>query len=54
MNSKLHSASRESQYVGVTSYIYISTVIREMFKMPCKKYLSGSEKLNRKEIEGRT
>jgi hypothetical protein len=25
-------------------YVCISTVIKEMSKMPCKKYLSGSEK----------
>jgi hypothetical protein len=33
------------------SYVYISTVIRTIPKMPCKKYLSGSEKL-KKETEG--
>jgi hypothetical protein len=32
----------------MASYVYISTVIREMFKIPCKKYLSGSEKTNKK------
>jgi hypothetical protein len=44
MNTKLHSTSSEFQRVRVASYIYISTVIREMSKIPCKKYLSDSEK----------
>jgi hypothetical protein len=48
MNTKLHSSSSESQCVRVRSYVYISTVIREKSKMPCKKYFSSSE--NRKNI----
>lgn len=35
----------------VASYIQISTVITEMTKMPCKKYLGSHEKQKRKEIE---
>jgi hypothetical protein len=33
-------------------YIYASTVVREIYKIPCKKYLSGSKnEKKRKEIE---
>jgi len=37
MNTKLHSTSSESQCARVASYVYMSTVIREMCKMPRKK-----------------
>jgi hypothetical protein len=47
MNTKLHSASSEFGYVRVASYIYISTVIKEMSKILRLKYLGGSEKKNR-------
>jgi hypothetical protein len=30
---------------------FISTLIREMSKMPCQKYLSGSEKGEKRGIE---
>jgi hypothetical protein len=30
--------------VRVAGWIYIPTVIRKMYEMPCKMYLSGSEK----------
>jgi hypothetical protein len=37
VNTKLHSNSTEShnQCVQIASYVYISTVIREMSKMSC-------------------
>lgn len=34
--------------VCVPSYIYMFTVIREMFKMLCRKYLKGTEKCRKK------
>jgi hypothetical protein len=43
MNTKMHSTSSEPKCLRVASYICISTVIRENFKMYCKKYLSGSK-----------
>jgi hypothetical protein len=46
MNTKLHWTSSESQWESGASYIYISTVKREMSKMPCKKYLSSNKKIN--------
>jgi hypothetical protein len=47
MDTKLHSTSSESQFVRIEGYIYISTVIWEMSKMPCKKHLDDSE-MNKK------
>jgi hypothetical protein len=48
MNTKLHSVvSLSARWLQVT-FMYVSRVIREMSKMPCKKYLNGSEKWKKK------
>jgi hypothetical protein len=49
--SSLYSTSSESMCVRVVmyEYIYIITVIIEMSKRPCKKYLGRSEKGKKKE-----
>jgi hypothetical protein len=46
MSTKLHSTSTESHNlcVHIASHVFISMLITEMSKMPCKKYLSGSER----------
>jgi hypothetical protein len=43
MNAKLHSTSSVSQSMRIASYVYICTVIREMYIL-CENYISCSEK----------
>jgi hypothetical protein len=47
LNTNLHSTSSESQSMRIASYVYICTVIREMYIF-CENYISCSEKTKTK------